>query len=204
MEPVHIFTTKAEKYARYRWNYSEQTIQTIFDVTQISPESCVADIGAGTGILTQHFIGKVKQVYAIEPNEAMRQLASRSLAAQAGCQIIDGRAEVTTLPDHSVDLITVAEAFNWFEPQPTRDEFIRIVKPGGWLAKLHNYGTDKELGEALGKIYPKETDTLEIMPGKGTPMRFYYGGDYLQQTFGFCVKETWNEFFGGLSSASFA
>ena len=98
----------------------------------------------------------------------------------------------------------MAEAFDWFEPQPTRDEFIRILKPGGWLAKLHNYGTDKELGEALGKIYPQETDTLEIMPGKGTPMRFYYGGDYLQQTFGFCVKERWNEFLGAASSASFA
>jgi ubiquinone/menaquinone biosynthesis C-methylase UbiE len=204
MEPIHIFTSKAEKYARYRWHYSAQAIQTIFEVTQINRESRMADIGAGTGILTQHFIGKVKEVYAVEPNEAMRHLARGMLGAQPGCHFIDGRAEATTLPDHSVDLITVAEAFNWFDPQPTQAEFHRILKSGGWLAKIRNYGTDQELGEAFGKIYPQETDTQAFMPGFGTPFSFYFGGDYLKQTFEFSVKETWIEFFGALSSASFA
>ena len=205
MEPIEVFSSKAEKYARFRWDYTSQAIQTIFDVTQISRQSSVADIGAGTGILTKHFIGKVKQVFAVEPNEAMRQMAKRTLGVQPSCQIIDGRAEATTLSDHSVDLITVAEAFNWFDPQPTRAEFMRILKPGGWLAKLHNYGTNKELGEALEKIYPKETDTLTIMLGKGTSMSFYYGSDdYLRRTFVFSVEEMWNKFIGALSSASFA
>jgi ubiquinone/menaquinone biosynthesis C-methylase UbiE len=204
-DTIEVFSSKAETYARYRWDYAPQAIETIFDVTRISRRTCVADIGAGTGILTKHFVGKVKRVFAVEPNEAMRQIAKRTLESQPSCQIVNGRAEATTLPDHSVDLIAVAQAFNWFDPQPTRTELLRILKPGGWLATLRNYGTDKELARALKKIYPKESDTWSLMPGKDTPMSFYYGNeDYLKQTFVFTVERTWNEFMGTSSSASYA
>ncbi len=205
MDPIHIFSSKAEKYARYRWDYAPQAIQAIYDVTQLSHQSSVADIGAGTGILTKHFLGKVKKVFAVEPNAEMRQFANQAMASDQACQIVDGRAEATTLPDHCVDLIAVGQAFNWFEPQLTRAEFVRILKPGGWLAALHNYGTSQEIGEALEKIFPPETDTLALMKGKGTPMSFYYGGNtFFKQTFAFTVQETWEQFLGGLSSASYA
>jgi predicted RNA methylase len=52
MDPTEVFSSKAQKYARYRWDYAPQAIQTLFSVTQVSRESVVADIGAGTGILT--------------------------------------------------------------------------------------------------------------------------------------------------------
>jgi len=205
METINVFSSKAEKYARYRWDYAQQAIQTIFDITGITHYSSIADIGAGTGILTKHFIGKVQQVFAVEPNEAMRQIAEKTLESQPSCHIINGRAEATTLPDHSIDVITVAEAFHWFDPGPTRAEFLRILKPGGWLVKLHNYGTDGELGDALEKIYPKERDTSSVMPGKGIPMNFYYGSDdYLKRDFAFTVEDTWEEFLGAVSSASYA
>ena len=48
MDSTHVFSTKAEKYARYRWSYAPEAIQTIFDVTGITDASVVADIGAGT------------------------------------------------------------------------------------------------------------------------------------------------------------
>lgn len=54
---VDVFTGKAARYAKHRWDYAPQAIQTISDVTGISEQSVVADIGAGTGILTRHFIG---------------------------------------------------------------------------------------------------------------------------------------------------
>ncbi|RPJ21675.1 MAG: class I SAM-dependent methyltransferase [Chloroflexi bacterium] len=205
MKTTEVFSSKAEKYARYRWEYASQAIQTIFDVAQITSQSSVADIGAGTGILTRHFIGKVQQIFAIEPNLEMRQLAVQALGSYSACHIIDGRAEATTLADGSVDLITVAQAIHWFEPQPTKTEFLRILKPGGWLAILRNDGTNAEIGKALGKVYPSETDTLPLMKGRGTPISFYYGGDsYLKQTFDFTVQQDWEKFLGALSSASYA
>jgi len=204
METIEVFSSKAEKYAKHRWDYA-QAVQTILDMTQVSHQSCVADIGAGTGILTKHFIGKVKLVLAVEPNAEMRQMAIKALEPYPSCHIIDGRAEATTLSDHSVDLITVAQAIHWFEPRPTRAEFLRILKPGGWLALLRNYGTDHEAGEMLEKIFPKETDTSTLMKGRDTPISFYYGGDdYIKQTFAFTLQETWGEFIGALSTASYA
>lgn len=205
MEPTGVFSSKAEKYAKYRWDYAQQAIQMIFDITGISLHSSVADIGAGTGILTKHFIGKVGQVFAVEPNEAMRQLAGKMLASHPSCHIVDGRAEATTLPDHSVDMIAVAQAFHWFDPEPTRAEFLRILKPGGWLVKLRNDGTDQELNYALEKIYPKEKDTSSVMIGKDVPMSFYYGSDdYRKHDFAFTVENTWEVFLGSISSASYA
>jgi SAM-dependent methyltransferase len=205
MKTTEVFSSKAEKYARYRWDYAPQAIKTIFETARLTSQSVVADIGAGTGILTRHFMGKVKQVIAIEPNAEMRQILARTLADQPGGLVMDALAEATTLPDHSLDLITAAQAANWFDPQPTRAEFERILKPGGWLAILRNNGTDTEIGKALEPIYPASTDTALLMKGIGTPGSFYFGLHPCQLlTFPFSHQVPWDEFFGALCSASYA
>jgi SAM-dependent methyltransferase len=202
---VDVFTGKAARYAKYRWDYAPQAIQTLFDVTGLSERSVVADIGAGTGILTRHFIGKVGQIWAVEPNAEMRQVAIDTLGGYLSCRIVAGRAEATTLADASVDLITVAQALGWFEPRPTRAEFLRILKPGGWFAELVNRGTDDELGKALEPIFPPETDTTTLMKRRGTPMSFYYGHEGFQKwSFAFKTRHTWATFIGALSTASYA
>ena len=205
MDSADVFSAKAEVYARYRWDYAAQAIQAILDVTGVSGASSVADIGAGTGILTRHFLGVVGQVYAVEPNAAMRQMAARALDAYLSCHIVDGRAEATTLPDHSVDLIAVAQSIHWFDPQPTRAEFLRILEPGGWLAILRNRGTDDELGTALNEALSRHSgpDTAPLMVGRATPRRFYYGGDgFSEQTFPFTTHRTWEQFIGSLATTS--
>ncbi|MBN1584192.1 MAG: class I SAM-dependent methyltransferase [Anaerolineae bacterium] len=204
MKTTEVFSSKAEKYARYRWDYAPQAIQTIFDRAQLSNQSVVADIGAGTGILTRHFVDRVKRVFAIEPNVSMRQMAIKALGAIPTCQIVDGCAEATTLDDHSVDLIAVATAIGWFDPQPAKREFLRILKPGGWLAVLHNYSTDQELDAALEHVFPPESDKTVFEKGRGTPLSFYYGSDSVpKQSFAFTTQRTWEQFIGSLLSASF-
>lgn len=205
MDTSHVFSSKAERYTKYRWKYAPLSIQTIFEMTRITKESRVADIGAGTGILTKEFAGKVRQIVAVEPNAEMRRVAARELKPYPNCQVIAGQAEATALADHQIDLICVAQALHWFEPQATRQEFLRIVNPGGWLAILRNYGTDHELNEALEKAYPAENDTVALMIGKSQPSSFYYGdGKYLKQDFPFTLHAAWEEFIGALSTASSA
>ncbi|HSF81707.1 MAG TPA: class I SAM-dependent methyltransferase [Anaerolineales bacterium] len=205
MDTSHVFSSKAERYAKYRWRYASQSIQTIFEVTRITKESRVADIGAGTGILTKDFAGKVRQIVAVEPNAEMRRIARRELEQHPDIQVIAGRAEATALVGHQIDLITVAQALHWFEPEAARKEFLRIVKPGGWLAILRNYGTDHELNEALEKAYPAENDTVALMIGQSQPSSFYYGaGKYQKEDFPFTLHAAWEEFIGALSTASSA
>jgi trans-aconitate methyltransferase len=205
MDPVDVFSSKAEKYAQFRWGYAPGCIQTIFEVTGINDEACVADIGAGTGILTREFIGKVKMVFAVEPNPEMRAIAATELDQFPSCQVVDGRAEATGLASQSVDLITGAQAMHWFEPHQTQKEFLRILKPGGWLAMCRNDGVDHDLHAALEEVFPIETDTSSLMVGKSEPRSYYYGeGGYLKQEYPFSTKLTWETFFGSLSTASYA
>lgn len=177
-------------------------------MTGVSPESSVADVGAGTGILTRHLIGKAGQVYAVEPNAQMRRQAETSLGAHPSCTIVDGRAEATTLPDHSIDLITVAQAIHWFEPRATRTEFWRILQPGGWLALLRNYGTDPLEREAVDQVFSDENgcnrEAWSARPER-KPVGFFYGTeDYVQQVYPFTTQRTWEAFIGSLSTASTA
>jgi ubiquinone/menaquinone biosynthesis C-methylase UbiE len=185
VDTTSVYSSKATKYAKYRWDYSPCAIQTICDVASLSAESVVADIGAGTGILARHFVDAAGRVFAVEPNAEMRRVAAQSLAQHPSCHVINGRAEATTLSDCSIDLITVAQAIHWFEPEPARSEFLRIIKPQGWLAVLRNNGTDTALNAAIENAVVREhgidTSSRECLPGK-EPTRFYFGSDAFQRS----------------------
>ncbi len=205
MDPTNVFRLKAKIYERFRWRYNADAIRTVFETSEIGARSLVADIGAGTGILTEEFSGKVKIIYAIEPNDEMRAIAARKLAADPSCQVINAVAEATTLPDSCLDLIVVGQAIHWFEPESTKLEFYRILKPGSWLAILRNHGLDPKIGKALDEVYPPECDTVSHMIGASRSPNFYFCADsYTKYDFPFLFMQDWETFFGGLLSASFA
>jgi ubiquinone/menaquinone biosynthesis C-methylase UbiE len=199
------FSNKAEIYARYRWDYAPAAIQILFDV--LPAGGIVADVGAGTGILTRHLLLCAACVYAVEPNPDMRAVAEYHHAASSNFRSIAGAAEATTLPAASVDLITVAQALHWFAPAPTVREFQRILKPGGWLALIWNNSRDTELGKALKMLRDSRYgwDTQETSYPRCEPYAFYFGHEQYQETiFQVVTQQTWDEFFGALCSDSHA
>jgi ubiquinone/menaquinone biosynthesis C-methylase UbiE len=201
------YASKAEKYARYRWDYAPEAIRTIVATTNIGPQSAVADLGAGTGILTRHFVEVAGLVYAVEPDEAMLTWARRSLSGHPSFRPILASAEATSLPAHSVDLILAGQALHWFEPDTARREFMRILKPGGWLAVVWNHPADPALGNALSAILTAENgwDATPISRPPQKPFSFYFGSDeYTRLTTSAMQQETWDEFLGSLCSDSHA
>ncbi len=208
MDACSRYSSKAEIYARYRWDYAYEAIQAIFNATSISTDSVVADIGSGTGILTRHFVGRVKNVYAIEPNPEMRQWAEKNLSSYPSFCSLGTRAEATGLADKCVSLITIGQALHWFDPEPGLREFKRILKPGGWLAVLSNQAVANELDQALQTLFIKENDwdiSLAANLPAPKPVSFFYGeGYYSQMWFPQRREETWEEFFGSLCSNSHA
>ncbi|MCH5687401.1 class I SAM-dependent methyltransferase [Niabella sp. W65] len=82
----------------------------------LSPANVVADIGAGTGFLTELFLHHGNLTYAVEPNEAMRQACNHLYGADARLKIVDGSAEMTQLEDQGIDIIAAGTAFHWFDP----------------------------------------------------------------------------------------
>jgi SAM-dependent methyltransferase len=205
MDPKQRFTDRAKNYARYRWEYAEAAIQAVCEATALTPTSLVADIGAGTGLLARRFAGRARLVAAIEPNAAMRALASSEEAP--GLAILAGSAEAIPLVSHRVDLITVGQALHWFQAEQARAEFRRILKPGGWLAVLGNRGTDPAYNKALDALRSEAYgwDTSDENKGPGKPVTFYLGeGGFREMEFPAVAGLTWQAFLGGLASHSHA
>ncbi len=132
------FSNRVEDYVRYRPGYPRAVLDLLREECGFAPESVVADIGSGTGILTQMLLENGNVVYGVEPNAEMRAAGESLLQRYARFRSVAGSAEATTLPDASVDFVFVGQAFHWFEPKAARAEFERVLKPRGWVAVIWN------------------------------------------------------------------
>ena len=132
------FTDRVTDYVKYRPSYPPTLIEYLRTAASLGPGRTVADLGSGTGILTRLLLETGARVLGIEPNQAMRVAAERDLKEFPGFTSVAGTGEETSLPDHSVDLVTIAQAFHWMDPLTTRQECQRILKPGGLAAIIWN------------------------------------------------------------------
>jgi len=132
------FSNRVADYVRYRPGYPPGVIALLRARCALGPSRVVADIGSGTGIFTDLLLATGATVHALEPNPEMRAAAETFLAGRPGLHSQTGTAESTALAPASVDLITAAQAFHWFDPEPARREFRRILRPGGWIALIWN------------------------------------------------------------------
>ena len=132
------FSDRVENYVRYRPGYPAEVLRTLNTACGLSPGHVVADIASGTGIWTRMLLENGNPVFGVEPNTVMREAGERLLATFPNFTSVAGTAEATTLPDQSVDFVTAAQAAHWFDRERARREFVRILKPGGWLVLLWN------------------------------------------------------------------
>ncbi|MDB6137707.1 MAG: Methyltransferase [Verrucomicrobiaceae bacterium] len=132
------FSDRVENYILYRPSYPAAVAALLCREAGLQAGSTVADLGSGTGILTQMFLSRQMIVNAVEPNAAMREGAERLLGSDPHFVSHSGTAEHTGLPDHCADLITAAQAFHWFDRAAARLEFDRILKPGAIAALIWN------------------------------------------------------------------
>ncbi len=137
-EPTKRFTGLVDKYVKYRPTYPQEVITYLKNECNLSDDSFIADIGAGTGIFTALLLNQHYSVIAVEPNNDMRQAAVNQLSDNTNFTAIAGTAEATTLQDQSVDLVVCAQAFHWFNEAATQVEFKRILKADGKVALIWN------------------------------------------------------------------
>ncbi len=132
------FSNRVEDYVRYRPSYPADVLATLRRECGLTSSSTIADIGAGTGILSQLFLSNGNTVYAVEPNEPMRRAAIEWLGSDPKFHAGAGSAEETRLDTASADFVIAAQAFHWFDRQRCKREFARILRPGGWIVLLWN------------------------------------------------------------------
>jgi len=137
-DTVQRFSNRVANYVKYRPGYPPEILELFKDEMGLTKDSVLADIGSGTGLSTKLFLEDGNTVYGVEPNAAMREAAEEYLKAFPNFVSHDGTAEDTNLDDRSIDFVTAAQAFHWFDADKTRTEFRRILKPGGYIALMWN------------------------------------------------------------------
>lgn len=128
------FSDRVDDYVRFRPDYPPALLDWLQREQGVDAGWQVADVGAGTGISSKMFLDAGYCVTAVEPNAPMRAAAALWLQGFDRFSVVDGTADHTGLADASVDLVTVAQAFHWFDEAATRREFARMLRPGGMAA----------------------------------------------------------------------
>jgi len=202
------FSDRVANYIRYRPSYPPELVTTILDELDNRGKPLVADLGSGTGIFTQLLLERGLKVYAIEPNTNMRLAAEEALADYGKLVSLAGDAENTGLDYASVDLITAAQAFHWFNNEPTRAEFARILKADGRLALVWN---QRRLSQPFQQAYDALLRELAPDYGKVNHMNlstddiagFFAAGTMQQRCFDNRQQLDFDSLRGRLESSSY-
>jgi SAM-dependent methyltransferase len=129
MSTLDRFSTQAADYARYRIDYPAELYDWL--LPQVADRERAWDCATGNGqvavVLADYFI----RVNATDLSE--KQLAQA--APRPNIHYQTATAEQTPFPDGRFDLITVAQAVHWFEPDAYHAEVRRVARPGAVLAE---------------------------------------------------------------------
>ncbi|MFN2460421.1 MAG: class I SAM-dependent methyltransferase [Candidatus Velthaea sp.] len=132
------FSGRATAYAASRPDYGTDALD--FILAKLTFPVVAADLGAGTGISSRLLAARGAHVIAVEPNAAMRGKA----APHERVRFVDATGERTGLPDESVDLVTMFQAFHWFEPESAVAEIRRILRPKGRACVVLNERDERD------------------------------------------------------------
>jgi SAM-dependent methyltransferase len=174
------FSNRVADYVRYRPGYPPGIRDLLRAECGLRHGDVVADIGSGTGFLSELFLKNGNRVFGVEPNQAMREAGEEYLASYDGFTSVDGSAEATTLEPASVDFVTAGQAFHWFDRDAASREFQRILKPAGWLVVVWN--------ERLVEASPFVREYENLLRTFGT--------DYERVKENYPTEEHMREFFG--------
>src|SRR5690348_14728756 len=114
------FSSRVDNYVLYRPGYPIEVLELLKKECGLISDSVIADIAFGTGIFTRMLLENGNRVYGVEPNTDMRCAGDGFLRKYSNFTSIAGTAEATSLPDHSVNIITAAQAAHWFDPEKAR------------------------------------------------------------------------------------
>jgi ubiquinone/menaquinone biosynthesis C-methylase UbiE len=171
------FSNRVGFYVRSRPKYPVALLRFFQNELKLSPVHAVADIGSGTGFLTELFVRNGNPTFAVEPNAPMRAAAQKYLGEWSNFHNVDATAEATTLDNEAVDFVTAGQAFHWFNVPLARREFQRILKPGGVVALIWNERV------AGGSAFMDEFEQL-VQKHRKEAIRGDDGTDDIKQFFG--------------------
>ncbi|MGZ4737106.1 MAG: class I SAM-dependent methyltransferase [Acidimicrobiia bacterium] len=138
--PVHEvaasgFDQGAEVYEQARPSYPPDAVAWLAEHLRIGAGARVVDVAAGTGKLTRLLTPFGAELVGAEPVPGMR---SGFVTMCPGVPLVASTAELLPIAAASLDAITVAQAFHWFDAPAALTEFARVLRPGGRLGLVWN------------------------------------------------------------------
>lgn len=139
LDRARSFEAWAPEYDRFRPDYPDALFGRIADKLSLRACPVVADMGAGTGRATLAMAERGWRMTAVEAGGRMLEVL-RARATDAGLVVttLQADAEETGIDPSSVDLVTAAQAFHWFDKDRVMPEMARILRPGGGVALFWN------------------------------------------------------------------
>lgn len=165
------FNDKAVIYAQTRSSYSNNYLNIFCKHLASQTDSCVADIAAGTGINTKLISKYCRLVYAIEPNKDMLNQCRKYCQEIENIKYIEKTSEETGLSDKSINIITIAQAFQLLDLEKTKKECQRILKKSGKVILVWNSKESKsdffyETEKVLLQFCPLYKRSIHVMDFK--------------------------------------
>ncbi|HEY2039778.1 MAG TPA: class I SAM-dependent methyltransferase [Edaphobacter sp.] len=205
---VQRFAGKATVYAQYRERYApEILLPRLRAWCGLTPAWKVADVGAGTGMLSDVFLANGNHVLAIEPNDDMRQMCADLHKGESNLEVIAGTAEAAGLEESSVEMVTAGRALHWFDLDRAMVEFRRILKPEGWFASIafgrrESGREENERFELLLRDYTKDHESTRTSYEAYRRLDDFLVRDFHHEEITSSMKLDWDALYGMAMSIS--
>ena len=204
------FTGKADVYQKFRPGYPEELYEYLCKY-YLPSGGAVADVGAGTGKFAEGFIRRNITTFCVEPNADMARVLKENYGKYPNFRHIPSPAENICLPQGSVDLVTAAQAFHWFDGQAFYACCRKILKENGAVALIWNRRDRDEAEQALYALDMKYcADKFKgrsggIFNGDQSSLREFFRRGYEELRFeNGAFSYTCDEFVGRRLSSSYA
>ena len=153
------YTELAEAYLK-RPDYAQEAIDQMLSIAGIKSGDTACDVGAGAAHLTIKLAEYGLEVYAVEPNDAMRANGIKRTDKFEKVQWFEGVGEHTGMEESKFDIVTFGSSFNVCDRLEALKETKRILKDNGWFACMWNH---RDLNDPLQKEI--EDIFMEEIPG---------------------------------------
>lgn len=187
MDNTEKFTGRQQNYSAGRPSYAEGFLKRLRELYAPPERFAAADIGSGTGKLSAQLLEAGFTVYGVEPNADMRGEAEALLGGSLRFTSVDGSDRSSGLADRSVDFITAAQAFHWFDGPAFARECRRILRPGGQVFLIWNTRAQAPLNQALARVFREYCPDFKGFSGGITEddetIRAFFGGRYEKRRF---------------------